>query len=116
MGTTDDHRPVWGPYPNYDDIARFEYGRMLWRNLDFRARLLRHWLDERHPYHHRFQEQRSLIEEVLNSTETPAALDARHQPALRHPRNPACLRQLLARFKTGLEHNSGTPYVPYVPL
>ena len=72
----DEHEVVWGPYPNYDDIARFQYGRMLWRDPAFRARLLRHWLDERHPYHHRFQEQRSLIEEVLNSTEPPAALDA----------------------------------------
>jgi|SRR5687767_9477499 len=72
----DEDEVVWGPYPNYDDIARFQYGRMLWRDLNFRARLLRHWLDERHPYHHRFQEQRSLIEEVLNSTESPAVLDA----------------------------------------
>jgi len=71
MSTVSKDEKVWGPYPNYDDIARFEYGRMLWRDPDFRARLLRHWLDERHPYRHRFQEQRLLIEEVLNSTESP---------------------------------------------
>src|SRR5712664_3473898 len=41
---------VWGPYPNYDDIARLEYGRMLWRLPEMRARFLRHWTDERHPY------------------------------------------------------------------
>src|SRR5438132_804986 len=44
---------VWGPYPNYDDIARFDYGRKLWRQPDMRARFLRHWTDERHPYKHR---------------------------------------------------------------
>jgi hypothetical protein len=71
-----DETKVWGPYPNYDDIARFQYGRRLWKRPDFRARFLRHWLDERHPYRDRFMEQRPLIEEVLNSTEPPAVLDA----------------------------------------
>src|SRR5437899_2953720 len=33
---------VWGPYPNYDDIARFQYGRRFWKLPDMRARLLRH--------------------------------------------------------------------------
>jgi hypothetical protein len=73
----DDETKVWGPYPNYDDIARFEYGRRLWKLPNFRARFLAHWLDERHPYRERFMEQRALIEEVLESTELPAVLDAR---------------------------------------
>jgi hypothetical protein len=47
---------VWGTYPNYDDIARFEYGRMMWKLPDMRARMLKHWLDPRHPYHQRFAE------------------------------------------------------------
>jgi hypothetical protein len=72
-----DEAGVWGPYPNYDDIARFEYGRRLWKRAEMRARFLSHWLDERHPYRERFLDQRSLIEEVLNSTEAPAALDRR---------------------------------------
>ena len=72
-----DEIKVWGPYPNYDDIARFEYGRLLWKRPDSRARFLKQWLDERHPYRERFMEQRALIEEVLDSTEPPAALDAR---------------------------------------
>ena len=67
---------VWGPYPNYDDEARFEYGRRMWRLLDMRARFLAHWLDERHPYRERFQEQRMLIEEVLNSETDAVTLDA----------------------------------------
>lgn len=68
--------PVWGKYPNYDDISRFEYGRRMWRLPEMRARLLAHWLDERHPYRHRFIEQRALIEEVLTSELSPEDLDA----------------------------------------
>ena len=75
--TAESDAAVWGEYPNYDDIARFEYGRRLWRRPAMRARLLAHWADARHPYHERFAEQRALIESVLFSTESPAALDAR---------------------------------------
>ena len=74
---SDETALVWGPYPNYDDIARFEYGRRLWKRPNFRARFLNHWLDERHPYRERFMEQRALIEEVLESMELPVMLDAR---------------------------------------
>jgi hypothetical protein len=66
---------VWGPYPNYDDIARFEYGRRFWRAADMRERFLRHWLDPRHPHRERFLDQRELIEEVLASKEEAAELD-----------------------------------------
>jgi hypothetical protein len=77
VNPTDSTEKIWGPYPNYDDIARFEYGRMMWRLPDMQQRLLGHWTDERHPYHHRFCEQRKLIEEVLASDETPEELDNR---------------------------------------
>ena len=66
---------VWGAYPNYDDIARFVYGRRMWRLPDMRARLLSHWLDQRHPYRERFQRGRALIEQVLASDKTAAELD-----------------------------------------
>jgi hypothetical protein len=66
---------VWGPYPNYDDIGRFEYGRRMWRLPEMRGRLLRHWLDERHPYRERFLERRQLIEEILASTISAEELD-----------------------------------------
>jgi hypothetical protein len=66
--------PVWGPYPNYDDIARFEYGRLLWRNLEMRARLLTHWLDPRHPYRDRFLASRPQLESILESTDSAASL------------------------------------------
>jgi hypothetical protein len=54
------------PYPNYDDLARLEYGRMLWRDPLWRDRLRRHWLDERHPHRERFLEQQLLVEELLS--------------------------------------------------
>jgi hypothetical protein len=48
------------------DLARLEYGRLLWRKARTRARLLRHWTDERHPYRDRFLETwRPVVEEVL---------------------------------------------------
>ena len=68
---------VWGLYPNYDDIARFEYGRRLWRLPATRARLVAHWTDPRHPHRERFLEQRARIEHVLLCDDPPAALDAR---------------------------------------
>ncbi len=57
---------------SYDDRARLEYGRMLWKNPAMRARLLTHWTDARHPYHERFQSQRKEVEALL---ESPAARD-----------------------------------------
>ncbi|MEI6085595.1 MAG: hypothetical protein WCS70_15020 [Verrucomicrobiota bacterium] len=53
-------------YINYDDLARLEYGQLLWRNPGMRQRLIAHWTDARHPYRERFQEQRELIECVLS--------------------------------------------------
>jgi hypothetical protein len=74
--STEDHERIWGLYPNYDDEARFEYGRMLWKNPEMRARLTAHWLDERHPYRERYLRQRELIEGVLSSTASPQELQA----------------------------------------
>jgi hypothetical protein len=68
---------VWGPYVSYDDVARFEYGRRLWRQPAMRQRLLAHWLDERHPHRERFLERRLLVEDILLTDESPAALDRR---------------------------------------
>jgi hypothetical protein len=68
-------RSVWGDYPNWDDVARFEYGRRMWRLPEMRARLLAHWTDPRHPHRERFEAQRDLIEEVLASDESEERLD-----------------------------------------
>ncbi len=62
-------------YPNYDDWARFEYGRLLWKNPRIRARLLAHWTDPRHPYAERFAASCSLVELLLSSNESEDALD-----------------------------------------
>jgi len=75
--STDSVTKVWGPYPNYNGIARFDYGRLLWRSPQMRSRLLRHWRDARHPYRERFELQREVIEAVLSSTEPAEELDRR---------------------------------------
>lgn len=50
------------------DLARLEYGRLLWKRPATRARLLRHWTDSRHPYALRFIETwRPVVEEVLEA-------------------------------------------------
>ncbi len=77
MTTGDSLSEIWGKYPNYDDIARFEYGRRMWARKAMRARLLAHWLDERHPYRERFLRQQGLIESVLESVESEAVLQER---------------------------------------
>jgi len=65
----------WGKYPVYKDIARFEYGRLLWKNPSARQRLLAHWCNPEHPYQPRFLANLSLIEEVLGSESTEEELD-----------------------------------------
>ncbi len=78
MQTTEQaHRDaeVWGDYVNYDDVARFDYGRLLWRQPAMRDRLLRHWLDEQHPGHERFLAHRAEVEEILSSEQTAAQLN-----------------------------------------
>ena len=55
------------PYTNYDDLARLEYGRILWRNPQDREQLIRHWTDLRHPHRERFLQNRILVEKLLAS-------------------------------------------------
>ena len=67
---------VFGKYPNYQDIARLEYGRLLWKSASARTRLLAHWLNPDHPYAPRFRSNRYLVERVLESTCSDEILDA----------------------------------------
>ena len=60
---------------NYDDLARLEYGRMLWRSPGMRRRLLRHWIDRRHPYRERFLRARRVVVGVLVSRLNKQQLD-----------------------------------------
>jgi len=62
-------------YANYDDLARFEYGRILWRNPEDRQRLIRHWTDSRHPYRERFLQHRELVEFILDPGEDVGSLE-----------------------------------------
>lgn len=56
------------------EYAKLEYGRLLWRRPDTRARLLRHWTDPRHPHAERFAEWRAEVERLL---ESPKGSDVR---------------------------------------
>ena len=52
----------------YQDESRLEYGRRFWRDPAKREQLLRHWLDERHPYSDRLRERwLPLVDRVLRS-------------------------------------------------
>ncbi|MCI0744475.1 MAG: hypothetical protein L0Y58_03620 [Verrucomicrobia subdivision 3 bacterium] len=51
----------------YQDYAKLQYGRMLWKNADMRERLLRHWTDPRHPHAERFRRWRPEVEALLAS-------------------------------------------------
>jgi hypothetical protein len=62
-------------YPDYEAMARLEYGRMLWRKPSMQAALVRHWTDPRHPYRERFAQHRSLIERLFTSAMTDEQLD-----------------------------------------
>jgi hypothetical protein len=59
-------------YPNYQDLARWEYGRMFWKIPRLRERLVRHWTDSRHPYRERFSSFRPILERLLAA---PAGYD-----------------------------------------
>lgn len=66
---------VWGDYPNYQDMARLEYARVLWKNPAARKRLLAHWTNEQHPHAGRFEANRDLLEEVLASDVTEQEME-----------------------------------------
>ena len=51
----------------YQDYAKLQYGRMLWKYPDMRDRLLKHWTDSRHPHVERFAEWRREVEKLLES-------------------------------------------------
>jgi hypothetical protein len=66
-------------YPNYQDLARWEYARLLWKNPVARRRLLAHWQDPRHPYAERFAERQTRIVAALESELSDEALDQQLQ-------------------------------------
>lgn len=64
-----------GKYASYQDLARLEYGRLLWKNAVTRARLLKHWTSAENPYGDRFAGKKQLIERVLSAEVGDEQLD-----------------------------------------
>ena len=65
---------------HFQEYAKLEYGRQLWRVPAYRERLLRHWRDPRHPHAGRFAEHEAEVEKILAS---PKGSDAELDAALR---------------------------------
>lgn len=63
----------------FQEYAKLEYGRMVWRDPEFRQRLLRHWKDPRHPHADRFAEHEADVCYIL---ESPKDSDAELDTAL----------------------------------
>jgi hypothetical protein len=62
---------------HFQEYAKLEYGRLVWRNAEFRQRLLRHWRDPRHPHAERFAEHEAEVRHILESPkDSDAGLDA----------------------------------------
>lgn len=51
----------------FQEYAKLEYGRLLWRTPEFRERLLRHWKDPRHPHAERFAQHEAELCYILAS-------------------------------------------------
>jgi len=64
----------------FQEYAKLEYGRLLWRVPEYRQRLLRHWKDPRHPHAERFAEHEADVRHILNS---PKGSDAELDTELR---------------------------------
>lgn len=62
---------------HFQEYAKLEYGRLVWRSPEFRERLLRHWRDPRHPHAARFAEREADVRYILESPKgSDAELDA----------------------------------------
>jgi hypothetical protein len=64
----------------FQEYAKLEYGRLLWRRADTRERLLRHWKDPRHPHAERFAKWELEVTRLLAS---PKGSDAEMDSELR---------------------------------
>lgn len=61
---------------HFQEYAKLEYGRILWRIPAQRERLLRHWRDPRHPHAERFAEHEAEVRRLLESPKgSDVALD-----------------------------------------
>lgn len=71
---------VWFVFINgihFQESAKLEYGRLLWRRPEYRQRLLEHWRDPRHPHADRFSKWETEVQRILYSVpNSDAELDA----------------------------------------
>ena len=65
---------------HFQEYAKLEYGRLLWRVPAYRDRLLLHWRDPRHPHAERFAEHER---EVCRLLESPKGSDEQLDAELR---------------------------------
>ena len=64
----------------FQEYAKLEYGRLLWRNPEYRERLLRHWRDPHHPHAERFAEHEAEVTKLLATPKgSDEAVDAELQ-------------------------------------
>jgi hypothetical protein len=79
VGQINDDVLGWAMFINgiyFQEYAKLEYGRMVWRDPEFRQRLLRHWKDPRHPHAERFAEHEADVRYILESPkDSDAELD-----------------------------------------
>ena len=64
---------------NLEDEARLQYSRILWKNSRTRRRLLFVWEHPEHPHRERFEENRSHIVGLLESSNPQEYIDAMHE-------------------------------------
>jgi hypothetical protein len=61
---------------NFEDAARLQYSRILWKGERTRRRLLYVWEHPEHPHRERFQENRELIVGFLECEDPQTYVDA----------------------------------------
>lgn len=62
---------------HFQEYAKLEYGRLLWRRPEYRRRLVQHWKDSRHPHAERFAKWESEVDLLLRSNkDSDSELDA----------------------------------------
>jgi hypothetical protein len=61
---------------NFEDEARLQYSRILWKNPRTRRRLLHVWEHPEHPHRERFEENRELVVGFLECDDPQVYVDS----------------------------------------
>jgi hypothetical protein len=59
-----------------EDDARLHYSRVLWKNPEYRQRLLYVWEHPEHPHRERFEENRALVTGLLECEDPQTYVDS----------------------------------------